>query len=210
MKFARHLPPMLLAASLVAACTPPPEPKEPEPIEVEPTPDPPPKPKPRCEGLAEKCVADAETRATIAGLGYSFRPPEGWVYAKLEEGTVTQKGDKGPVLVVGPFTPPTAKGNVALLKAREEKIKSFGELIEVSATTPVPWFKGANQELAGLKMTLWEKTNAARAGSVGTLLIVTAPMGDATMLGIGFAATPPDAAAILTALQTLEKSSGEE
>src|SRR5688572_9036038 len=88
---------MLALVALLAsvACSdPPPAPQPPPAPAPEPPPLPPP-PVPKCEALKEQCKATAETRARIPGTTYTFTPPEGWIYAQLEEATVAQVGERG-------------------------------------------------------------------------------------------------------------------
>ena len=188
-----------LVAALVAACSSPPPPPPPPP-EVEKEPEPPPPPPPKCE-------ADGDTTARIPGTHYVFSPPEGWHYAQLEEATVAQVGDEGPVLVLTTFEP----GKVG--KERVALVKSFAELVLIEPPKRLRFYRRdtpgrddyAVIEMAGLEMTLWDRPGATRGRDKGPLLVVGSKVGDRDLFGLGFAPKGDDEGtkAILDALQSL-------
>ncbi len=191
----------------VAGCSSAPPPRPPPP-EVEKEPEPPPPPPPKCEAIKEQCKAQADTTARIPGSHYHFAPPEGWIYAQLEEATVAQLGDDGPVLVLTTFE----SGKAA--KERVELVKSFSELVLITVPKRLRFRKrdtpGRDDytvtEIAGLEMTLWDRPKATRGEDKGPLLVLSAKLGDRDLFGLGFAPKDDDTGtkAILDALQSLE------
>lgn len=208
--FARFLATALLAAGLVAACSDPPPPKPPPPPTPAPKPDPPPPPPPKCEALKEKCEADADTRAPVPGLELSFNPAKGWIYAKLEEATVVQVGDKGAVLVLTSIEP--EKGFKAN-QQRNDQAQSLAELVLLEPPGKIALYQpNLTRDIAGLKMKLWERANAKRGDDTGGMLVIAATVDDRELFGVGFA--PKDdqegTAAILSMLETLSAGEAED
>ena len=188
-----------------------PEPKPPPPPVPEPVSDPePPPPPPKCEALKEACKADADTRVQVPGLDHEFQPPEGWIYAKLEEAAVAQQGDEGAVLVLASFEP--GKG-FKLGKQRNELAQSLAELVLIEPKGNISLFApNMTRDIGGLKMKLWERGGAKRGDDTGGMLVLSASAGDRELFGIGFA--PKDdgdgTAAILATLETLSAEGGGE
>jgi len=200
-----------LALGLLAACSEPPPPKPPPPPPPAPKPEPPPPPPPKCEALKEKCEADADTRVPVPGLDLTFTPAKGWIYAKLEEATVVQVGDKGAVLVLTSIEP--EKGFKAN-QQRNDQAQSLAELVLVEPPGKIALYQpNMTRDIAGLKMKLWERANAKRSEDTGGMLVVAAAVKERELFGIGFA--PKDdqegTAAILSMLETLSagESAGE-
>jgi hypothetical protein len=196
----------VVALGASAACSdPPPAPQPPPAPTPEPPPVPPP-PAPKCEALKEQCKATAETRARIPGTGYTFTPPEGWIYAQLEEATVAQVGERGAVLLLTTFAPESNPAQLS--KQRSDLVTSLSELVTLVPKTPVVLLK-PNQEtdLAGLRMSLWERKDAQRAGDTGGLLILSATVDGRELFGVGFAPSSDKegTTAILRALGTLKR-----
>ena len=199
-----------------AACSSPPTPPPPPP-KVEKEPEPPPPPPPKCEAIKEACKASADTTARIPGTHYELAPPTGWVYAQLEEATVVQVGDEGPVLVLTTFEP----GRVE--KERVALVKSFAELVLIEPPKRMRFRKVdspgrddyAQIEMAGLKMSLWDRPGAHRGKDKGPLVVISAKLGDRDLFGLGFAPKGDDEGtrAILDTLKSLvegEPSEGDE
>jgi hypothetical protein len=194
---------LLGAAGCSSAPSPPPPPPK-----VEKEPEPPPPPPPKCEAIKEQCKAGQGTTARIPGTHYEFAPPEGWVYAQLEEATVAQVGDAGPVLVLTTFeSGKAAKERVAL-------VESFCELVLIEPPKRLRFPKRDTRgrddytvtEMAGLEMTLWDRPAATRGEDKGPLLVLSAIVGDRDLFGLAFAPKGDDVGtkAILDALQSLE------
>lgn len=198
---------LMLAAS---ACSDPPPPEDPpEPI-PEPEPPPPP-PKPTCEAMKDACKADADTVAAIVGVDYGFTPPAGWEYAMLEEATVAQADEKGPVLVVTSMQ--HEKASYKAKPQRTAMVNSLAELVGVEPPKNISFSAPKNRKLSDLSMTLWEN-EAKRDGKKGALLLLSAPVGDREIFGIGFAPQGDieGTKAILAALETfkpVKKDDGE-
>jgi hypothetical protein len=155
--------------------------------------------------MKDQCKADADTRVPIPGSELVFMPPKNWIYAKLEEASLAQQGEKGAVLVLTTFAPD--KGP-KLNKQRGELTVSLAELVGIDPAGPVTLANpNSRSEIAGLDMSLWERSGSARAGEAGALLILSAADGERELFGIGFA--PKDDAdgtkAILDTLNTLER-----
>jgi hypothetical protein len=192
----------------VVACSEPPPPKPPPPPPPAPAPDPEPPPPPKCEALKEKCEADADTVVPVPGVNLTFTPAEGWIYAKLEEATVAQVGDRGAVLVLTSFAP--EKGFKAN-QQRNDQATSLAELVLVEPPGKIALYQpNMKRDIAGLKMKLWERAGAKRAEDTGGMLIVAASVDDKELFGIGFA--PKDdqegTKAILAMLETLAPGNG--
>ena len=182
----------------------PPPPPPPAPVE-KPKPPPPP---PKCEALKENCEADGETRVPVPGAGLSFKPPKGWIYAKLEEATVAQQGDEGAVLVLASFQP---EAGFKVGKQRNDLAQSLAELVLVEPSGAISLFApNMTRDFGGLKMKLWEKGGAKRGGDTGGMLILSASLGERELFGVGFA--PKDdqdgTAASLAMLETLSAEDG--
>jgi len=196
-----------------AACSsPPPPPPRPPKVEKEPEPRPPPPPK--CEAIKDECKASGDTKARIPGTHYEFAPPSGWIYAQLEEATVAQVGDEGPVLVLTTFEP----GKVD--KERVAVVQSFAELVLIEPPKRMRFRKRdtpgrddyAEAEMAGLKMSLWDRPGAMRGEDKGPLLVLSTKLGDRDLFGLGFAPKGDDEGtkAILDALQSLAEGEPSE
>jgi hypothetical protein len=213
MKASRNALLGVLAAAWLYGCAasaPPPPPPPPAPTPVpEPEPEPPP---PKCEAIKEDCKADADTKARIPGTHYWFRPPAGWTYAQLEECTVAQVGESGAVLML--TTHEKVKRLLKRGKKRGELAASLSELVGiVPKQKRMQLFRASQKsEIAGLDMSLWERAGAKRGDDQGGLLILSAPLGDKTLFGVGFAPRSDDEGTgkILKALQTLEEGDKTE
>jgi hypothetical protein len=200
----------ILAAGLLVGCGEPPPPKPPPAPEPAPEPDPPPPPPPKCEALKEHCQADADTKVPVPGLDLTFTPAKDWTYAKLEEATVAQVGDKGAVLVLTSIEP--EKGFKAN-KQRNDQATSLAELVLIEPPGKIALFQpNMRRDIAGLKMQLWERANAKRGEDTGGMLVIAATVGERELFGIGFA--PKDdqegTAAILGMLETLSEGGGDK
>ena len=155
--------------------------------------------------MKDKCKANADTRVPVPGSKLVFMPPKGWFYAKLEEASVTQVGEKGAVLVLTTFKPDKGPN---LNKQRGELAVSLAELVGIDTGGSVSLFNpNSKGDIAGLQMSLWERSGGSRAEDKGALLILSAEDEDRELFGIGFA--PKDDAdgtkAILETLNTLER-----
>jgi hypothetical protein len=201
---------------VLTACgepAPPPPETPPPPKPAEPEPPPPPK----CEAIKEQCAANKDTRARIPGTDYVFTPPAGWIYAQLEEATIAQSGDSGPVMLLASFEPD--KDARKLPGQRVELVSSLSEIVLLEAPKSFTLNKRktpgrddyAEQDMAGLTMSLWERQGAKRGEDDGPLLILSASLDGRELLGVGFAPKndKEGSGAILSAIQTLEKGAGD-
>lgn len=197
---------MTLAVALGGCGAPPPAPPP------TPKPQPPPEPEPeepKCEAIRDACKATSSTRVPVPDTDYVFTPPEGWIYAKLEEAAVAQVGDEGPVLVLTSFVPKDKNTS----RERTELAKSFAELVLIEPPRGLALFRAQQkQELAGLKMQFWEKPNAKRGGDTGALLVISADLEDRQLFGVGFAPKQDEdgTGEILRAIQSLDRETDDK
>jgi hypothetical protein len=193
-------------AIMVAGCAEPPPPEPPPQPPPVPAVKPPPPPPPKCEALDEGCTADAGTAIPIPGSGFAFTPPSGWTYAKLAESTVAQNGDAGAVIVVTAFEPPSAANE--LKATRDALAESLAQGVGLVQKKPSK-LGAANQqaEIAGLKMSLWEKPGASRGSDEGAILVFSAEAEGMHIFGLGYAPREDadGTAAILKALDSIRK-----
>lgn len=204
-----------VVAIALSGCSDPPPPDPPPQPTPQPVEEPPPPPK--CEALDEGCAADAGTEVPIPGSttpggAFVFTPPTGWTYAKRANATVAQKSDTGAVLVISAFDPPDASRELA--KKRDALAVELAAEVGLERKKPAE-LGSANQqaEMAGLKMSLWEKPGAKRGDAEGAILVFSADAEGKQIFGLGYA--PSDdtegTAAILEALESIRKeASGDE
>ena len=131
---------MTLAVALGGCGAPPPAPPP------TPKPQPPPEPEPeepKCEAIRDACKATSSTRVPVPDTDYVFTPPEGWIYAKLEEAAVAQVGDEGPVLVLTSFVPKDKNTS----RERTELAKSFAELVLIEPPRGLALFRDFQQQI---------------------------------------------------------------
>jgi hypothetical protein len=196
----------ILAAALCGC------PSEPEPVvppPPKPAPPPPPPSAPKCEAMKDQCKAKADTEVPIPGADWLFMPPESWIYAKLEEASVTENGEDGAVLLFASYEPD--KQNPKRAKQRVDLVTSLAELVGI---TPPSVGSLASPDLTstigGLKMAFWEKPGAKRGNAAGGLLILEADVDGRALFGIGFAPANDQEGtdAIKSTINTLKKKSG--
>ncbi|MBI4703311.1 MAG: hypothetical protein HY744_19515 [Deltaproteobacteria bacterium] len=216
---ARVLSPLAVLALGTAACGPPPPPEEPPPPPAPRVTRKPPPP-PKCESIEEKCQSGEETRARIAGIDYSFRPPKDWIYAQTEKGTVSQVDAKGPVLLLTSFA--TAAGAPAARKQREDRIVEVAGIVGIEppkkkiALAPAKFgpaeygtIKAGDVEVSYWNFSGAQMYSGKRAGEVGGLLVLAADVAQMTLFGLAFV-PKTDASgagpAIIQAVQTLERA----
>lgn len=183
--------------------------KEPENIaSAEVKPDPPKaKPKPKCEDLAEKCTATADTQARIASADSVFIPPEGWIYAQQSEMTVANKDGTPGTMGITAYD---GEGKEAA-KARDA---AYDKLVSgLSITVPekakkkyVPrWDKAdATRKSGNADILLWQAEGAKRDGKDGFLIVIlTSDPAGKKILGVAFSADEDTATAVSKALETI-------
>lgn len=207
----------VVAMALLLGCgtpTPPPPPPQPS-ASPAPAPAPPP---PKCEALKEQCKAAKDTKARIPGTSYVFTPPEGWIYAQLEEVTVAQAGEEGPLLMLTTHAP-----DKDMRKSADQRVglvKSLAEIVLLQPPARFVLFKMktpgkddyAEKPVAGVTMSLWERGGGNRGKDKGPLLIAAATVADRELLAVGFApeGDQQGTGAILSALQTLTQGESAE
>jgi hypothetical protein len=188
-------------------CGSPPPPVQPEPT-AEPTAEPPPPPAPKCESLDEGCKAKTGTAAKIAGSNYVFAPPKGWLYARLDKGTVAQIDAKGSVMVLVGYEP-DVKAPAARLQ-RDAKLAELAELVSVQLPVPKALPLKANEEETkdGVKKLLWQRDQAKRGEEPGALLVLAREQSGRVLLGFGFVPDSDSSGAdksIMSAFDSIEK-----
>jgi len=153
--------------------------------------------------MKEHCKAEADTKARIPGTNYVFTPPQGWVYAQLEEATVAQHTERGPVLLLTTYEPVHAVTKRS--RKRTQLIASLTELVGIKpAGGSVVLFRpNEKSQMAGLAMSLWERPGARRGEAEGSLLILEAQVGERQLFGVGYAPAN-DAAGTSAILATIE------
>lgn len=172
-----------LTLAPVAGCSDPPPPEDPPEPLPEPPPPPPP-PKPTCEAMKDECKAESDTVATIPEVAYGFTPPADWIYAMLEEATVTQVGEEGAVLVVTSMKHESQSYKAKPL--RTSMVKSLAELVGIEPPSRVSFSRPSKRKIGDLKMTLWEN-EAKRNDKKGALLLLSAKVDDREIFGIAYA-----------------------
>jgi hypothetical protein len=135
----------------------------------------------------------------------------------IEEATIAQSGDSGPVMLLASFEPD--KDARKLPGQRVELVSSLSEIVLLEAPKSFTLNKRktpgrddyAEQDMAGLTMSLWERQGAKRGEDDGPLLILSASLDGRELLGVGFAPKndKEGSGAILSAIQTLEKGAGD-
>lgn len=171
-----------LASMLTMACKKQP-PKAPEP-DLEPAKaekeEPPPPPPPKCETLDEKCEAKADKRVVVGDLG-SFQPPEGWYYAKTDQGSLAlaTEGDAAIAFV-------QAEGAEA-----DKVFAALGPMLEQMGVTEVTADsvkkmmkkKPVVEEASGLKLNTWDTTCKVK-GDAGMMLLAVASTDAGALVGV--------------------------
>lgn len=194
------------------ACGPPEPAQEPVPETTATATAPKPEPPPKCEDLAEKCKAKADSTMRVVDSGYRVRPPKGWFYAQLEQAAVAQTKDEGAVLVLA--TIPAEKNAAAARKARDAKLAELAELSKTQLPVKMaPLFQpNRSEEVAGLKWLYWQRDGAKRGQAESPLFIFVAALEGAELIGFGFAPGPPEDKEdelIMESLHSLEKSGSD-
>lgn len=134
--------------------------------------------------MKDRCKADADTLVPIPGADHTFVPPDGWEYAMLEEASVTQVSDEGPVLALASIV--TDKVLYKATAQRTAMVKSLAELVGIDPPSKVSFNRPNKRKLSGLTMTLWEN-EAKRGDAKGALLLLSTSIGDKEIFGIGYA-----------------------
>lgn len=184
-------------------------PLPPPPPSVRPAPPPPPPP-PKCEDLAEKCSADADTKLLVGDAGAWFTPPEGWYYARRADGSIAMNPEGTALLILTPSPDPSdiapavetmvSQHGVKGLKADKLKrrLKKPQQTLPAGAGSVDLWEVDKAQQ--GEALSLGDKGN-------GTLLVLVGkPSPDYTLLGVGFvveSAAELEAPRIMQSIQTL-------
>jgi hypothetical protein len=199
-----HLPTLLAALPLFAACggSPPPPPPPPPDDSVKWTQPEASKDPPKCEALSEKCSAKGTTNARVGATGFGVTPIEGWTYAQGEAILVAQKSGEGAAMAATGFDVPQP-ANAANKKAEAANRKAALEACakEIGVTLPKKeptWNKPADTTEAGpSKMNLWGMEGASRGDKKGFLLVFlpATPLPEGkSVIGIGFIPEDDEAA----------------
>jgi len=198
----------------IAGCSDKPKPQPPPPPPEEPPPPPPP---PKCESLDEKCRAKASTVERIGDSGYTFTPPQGWLYAQEEQGTVTiPDQDAGPLLVfeVHEFD----KNSLKRQREYVDKMAALCERFGIKVNKPgVVLMKPVRDKIDDLAFEMWDVYNSkgmtgARKDATGAVLIIAAPIESRHLFGVAFADRDDEASTefINKSIQTLAKAGSEK
>jgi hypothetical protein len=176
---------ILLVATTWMACTPPPEPEEPTGPTAGPSEPKPPPPSPKCTSLDDKCKAEVDTRASIAGVGHRFTPPAGWYYAELATATIAQPDADGPVLAVSSFK--AEEADAALRKQREERLAALCEMAGLTLPAKTAIAKPDDMGEAGdMRLSFWQKEGVKRGSEEGSLLVFAGMFEGTEIFGVGF------------------------
>ncbi len=168
-----------LACMVLVACKKkPPKMPEPEPPKVEKQ-EPPAPPPPKCESLDEKCVGAADKRVNIGEHG-SFQPPEGWHYAKLENGSVaiTEEQDAGIA-----FAHADGEESEKVFAALSPLLEQMG-VTDVTADSFKKMMKKKPvvEDANGQKLNTWDTTCKFK-GAAGMMLLAVAPTDGGALVG---------------------------
>lgn len=189
------------------AVAPPPPP--PDPPAAAPAPPPPPK----CESVEESCKATSATELALPDAALRFAPPEGWIYAREAELSVTLAPDGTALLAL---TIAASDARTAVVEA-VEKLLARLEIEDVNAKSLRNRLGKADEQLddGKLEIRLWEidkrrqhgKSPQLKGKGQGTLLVALAPASDGKMVvGAGFVVTPGSeslASVVMKSIQSL-------
>lgn len=178
------------AVTSLAGC-PSKDPVTPEPDTTsEPTAKPVEKPKPKCEDLAEKCAATAETQAKIASVETTFAPPEGWIYAQLPEMSVAQADGAPGAIALTTFEGKDKEEAKARDAAYDKLLTSLEVTPPQKFKKPVApkWDKPDDTNKDGkLEVKIWQMEGAKRQDKNGFLIVLMATdPGGKKILGVAF------------------------
>jgi len=197
----------------------PPPPKPPATIAKK-KPPPPPEPEPECISLAEKCVADGSTKATIPGTSLAFVPPSSWLFAQEAEVTLAQTPDGGPCLAMASFeSSGDAKVETGREAAMDVMLRSLGLALPKpkSKRTKKPlidWAKPmSTNEVGKIELDFWQLEGGDRASVKGSVLVARFKSAGRTVLITGFAPSNDSSdadKAILDALKTIGPADEKE
>lgn len=209
---------MVAAGLVTAGCgsSDPPPPKPPATVKKKPPPPPP--PEPQCVSLAEKCTADASTRADIPGTNLSFVPPSGWLFAQEAEVTLAQTPDGGPCLAMASFA---SSGDANIESGRQAAMDVMLRSLGLELPEPknkrkplIDWKKAqSSTEVGALKLDLWQVEGGERASVKGSVLVVRLESAGRTVLATGFAPSDDSSdadKAIMSAFETITVGEDED
>jgi hypothetical protein len=157
--------------------------------------------------MKDDCKAKNDTEVPIPGVEWLFMPPEGWLYAKLEEASLTQSGDEGAILMFASYEPDKSKR----AKQRGDLVTSLSELAGIAPASGASYATpDLTSTIAGLKMAFWEKPGAKRGKASGALLVIEADVEGRALFGVGFAPVDDQDGtdAIKSTINTLKKKGG--
>jgi hypothetical protein len=198
----------------LAACTKPPPPAAPAPPPPKPVPiaidtSQPAPPPPKCESLAEKCAAAADTKLDVGAKGAWFTPPLGWTYARETDRSIalSPDGNAALVLTLAPGTKPdeittAVEGLLVRLEVQKIKLPSLKKRLDKpESTLPVD----------GQEVRLWEVDKRRQDGQnpemktkPGVALIALAPFADQPIVAAGFVVKPEGEAHAATVMQSVQ------
>jgi hypothetical protein len=169
-----------LASLMLVSCKkqPPKEPEpEPDPFAnvTEPEPPPPP-PKPKCESFEEECKAEAETWLDV-GEGAQFRPPEGWLYAKLEGVSVAKSGGDAGIayrIVSSPLEP--KKDPSGVIDAIKPVFAAMAVEVGDAAIKKALKKDGVVDDKGSLSLSTWQLEGKVD-GAKGVVILVVSSLG---------------------------------
>jgi len=161
-----------------------PEP-EPEPVATVEPPKPEPPPPPKCESFDEKCKAGADSTVAVGGDLATFKPPEGWTFAKLEAASIAKTEDGTAVIGFRAVDAPIdAKENPdALATALAPLLAEMG-VTDVTDKTIVKRVKKApvEEEAGSFALKTWDLAGKV-AGEDGMLLVILTTSGGSSIVG---------------------------
>ncbi len=187
-----------------AAPPPPPPPPPPAP------PPPPPPPPPKCEDLAEKCAASAETKLLVGETGAWFTPPAGWHYARTAGGSVAVHPDGNAMMILMPSPDPSdiapaIESMVSERGVRGLKTDKLKRRLKKPQQT-LPAGEGSVDLWEVEKAQQGEALSLADKGKGTLLVLVGKPTPEHTLIGIGFVTeqvAESEAPKIMESVQTL-------
>jgi hypothetical protein len=169
--------------AIVCGCRPPPAAPQPPPPPVAAA-----KPPPSCRSLDDHCLSTPDTHAPIQESGWSIVPPTGWTYAHEPDATVAASEQASVAATV--YESGNRKADAARRDAALELVlQKLGVTLPKKAKIFARSKPDQVEEVAGLKISLYQLDGAMRGGNPGSLLVFAAKLPSAGgLIGAGFVA----------------------